>query len=519
MEHTTTGVVDKREFLDTRPPFSSFDYIDKNFGDCLPARRLFSQARYANMCSVVSEIISPAGFIADENDEIKGVYPDYQMDQLRRLTFWSEMVASCEDVSKVHPDACIGYVLLKQESVGSLWKWRWHVFESVMRPSKFPHSYIHGWKKFRVRCCDREFEVPGVLYCQQNNLNKACAQVALRVLCSLHVDEAQVSFRKINDLAARVSGPFDKSQGLVVPQIRAVLDGFGIEYTDIDYTTGDETDRSTFAYQKFLYAGIESGAGALLGFKLAGPTAFGHHIIPFFGHTFNRDTWVPNAEAAYFHVGEDTKYIPSESWVSTFVGHDDNFGSNYCIPRLYITPEQAQYVASLYPKNTRYGGVEAETIAVNVLYSIRKTIVPKDLPWQRRALDAIDKQNVVLRSVSLGRNEYIDHLRSSKDWQGQSEASDVCDGLASSLPENLWMIELSVPELFPTNLRKFGEILLNASKEPISGTEVQNFILARVPGDYILQAGSDETGTPKFTLGPSNIKSHTPLYSREQPAE
>jgi hypothetical protein len=93
----------------------------------------------------------------------------------------------------------------------------------------------------------------------------------------------------------------------------------------------------------------------------------------------------------------------------------------------------------------------------------------------------------------------------------------VYEGLATSLPDNLWMIELSVPELFPANLHKIGEILLNAAKEPIPNEEVQNFILARLPGGYILQAGTDETGTPKFTLGPSDIKSHTLLYSKEQP--
>jgi hypothetical protein len=167
----------------------------------------------------------------------------------------------------------------------------------------------------------------------------------------------------------------------------------------------------------------------------------------------------------------------------------------------------------------RYGGVEAEAIAVNMLYSVRKRIVPTDLPWLRRSLDGIDNQKVVLRPVSVSRDEYIEHLRTSEDWQGRTETAEVCEGLAVSLQENLWMVELSVPELFPTNLRKVGEILLNASTEPIVDEEVRNFILLRLPGEYIVQAGTDESGTPKFTLGPSNIKSHTPLYSKRQPFE
>ena len=227
-----------------------------------------------------------------------------------------------------NPDSCLGYAILKQDSVPGR-KDCWHVFEAVTWPTKYAYSYVPGSTRFRFRCCDRELEICAASATprQQNGLNKACAQVALRSLCSIHRNPSDVSFRRINELAGQVSGAFDPSQGLEANQLCAVLDGFGIGYTDIDYNTVDVIDRDALAYQKFVYAGIESGAGALLGFKLVGPEATGHHIIPFFGHTFNRDMWVPNAEPAYFHVGEETRYVPSESWVSTFVGHDDNFGS------------------------------------------------------------------------------------------------------------------------------------------------------------------------------------------------
>jgi hypothetical protein len=511
---TTAGGV--TSFVDARQPFSAFDYIENNFGDCSPIRRLFSQARSVELCSVVCEKIAATGLVADENEEIKGLYPEHVMDDLRRLTFWSKPMASAADVNDSESNACIGYALLKQDSIPTR-KWRWHVFEAVIWPTRFKYCYVPGWKKFQVRCCDKIFEVPGVLYCEQNELNKACAQVALRSLCSLHVDAAEVSFRKINAFAAKVSGQFDPGQGLEAKQMRGVLDGFGIRYTELDYTTLPDEDRKTFAYQKFVYAGIESGAGALLGFKLVGPDATGHHIIPFFGHTFNRDTWVPNADATYFPIGEETRYIPSESWVSTFIGHDDNFGSNYAIPRLYVTADQAQYVLSLYPPFVRYSGVEAEALAVNMLYSVRKRIMPTDLPWHRRAMDAIGRQNVVLRPLAMLREDYVAHLSEAEDWQGNKESNEICEGLANSLPEHLWLVELSVPELFPANLRKIGEILLNAASEPNPEDEARVFILARLPGSYIIQAGTAEDGTPKFNLGPSNLKSHTALYHSKQP--
>lgn len=467
------------------------------------------------MVSVVSEEIDAVGLIADENEEIKLIYADHTMDHLRRLTFWKVPITSAADLSHVGSAACIGYALLKQDSTDVLpeRKWRWHIFEAVMRPTEFAYSYVPGWNIFKVRCGDEIFEVPGVLYCQQNSLNKACAQVALRSLCSMHVDPAEVSFRRINELAGH--SPFDPGQGLEVRQIQAVLNGFEILYTAIDYNTVAAEDRAAFAYQKFVYAGIESGAGALLGFSV-GPNAT-YHIIPFFGHTLDRDAWVPNAEATYFQIGDETKYIPSESWVSNFVGHDDNFGSNYAIPRVYITPEQAQYVASLYPRPVQYGGVEAEALAVNMLYSVRRKIIPSDLRWHRRAFTAINDQNIVLRPIVISREKYIRHLRDSVDWQQNRESNEVCDGLQTSLPDHLWLVELSVPELFSANLRKLGEILLDASIGLNSDDESRRFILARLPGSYIVQAGADNDGTPKFKFGPSEIKSHTALYTNKQP--
>ena len=145
----------------------------------------------------------------------------------------------------------------------------------------------------------------GVLYCQQNGLNKSCAQVALRSLCAPRAPGGDISYRAINRLAGSGGTSVEPWSGLTVPQIQAVLKGLGIDFLDVDYAAMPTAERSRLPYQKLLYAGIESGAGALLGFRLAGAGAQqdAKHIIPFFGHTFNQDTWVPNAGAAYFHVG------------------------------------------------------------------------------------------------------------------------------------------------------------------------------------------------------------------------
>lgn len=196
-----------------------------------------------------------------------------------------------------------------------------------------------------------------MLYCQQNELNKACAQVALRSLLSRILPEGDIAYRQINQIANAVNPGFNPAKGLSVPQIREVFRVLGIGFNDIDYSAHDEDIRKTLPYQKYAYAGLESGGGALVGFRLAGRElrAEAKHIIPIYGHTFNKDTWAPDADVAYFRIGEGVGYVPSESWTSSFLGHDDNFGPNFCIPRLYIGNDKVDYVVEIFKLGILYG--------------------------------------------------------------------------------------------------------------------------------------------------------------------
>ena len=112
-----------------------------------------------------------------------------------------------------------------------------------------------------------------------------------------------------------------------------------IKSTGADCYVGayETTNDSPASFQKLLYGSIESGFPGIIFFRTVEGDC---HAIPIFGHTFNEDTWVPNAELSYFKVGSDTMYIPSESWVSMFIAHDDNFGSNFCIPHRFLSAKR-----------------------------------------------------------------------------------------------------------------------------------------------------------------------------------
>ena len=471
-------------------------------------------------------------------------------------------------------------------------------------------------KEFKVTVCGKSFKVKGVLYCQQNSLNKACAQVALRSLILNATDHEDISYRKIHDLAMDGGKDFDPGGGLSAWRIQKVLHGLSIPFEDMDYSvlndpevnkliqevctvlkkeghTLSEVDqqhleqlisyeaesslenalaplrndsctlswnciepffegygtglkgkvkslisnyrisnanfrirspisklREQYPYQKYLYAGVESGGGALLGFDLAVPVGErgGRHIVPVYGHTFNKDTWVPNATNAYFRVGKDTQYVTSSNWLSSYLMHDDNFGPNYCLPRSYVLPEQVSYILSILREGSKYGGLTAEAIGIDLLYTIGAQVLdPKESwhnQWHQRLLESIRQEEVVLRAVCLTRDEYVQHLRDNQDWSGKMEFKMLPGLLFNSLPKMIWMVEYSVPELFPTNLSKLGELLFDATilpdekKMPDYGV----FLLGRFPGVYVLKQKTTTGGVP-YIFYKSNFKSHTKVFT------
>jgi hypothetical protein len=120
------------EVVPVTKPFSNFDFVDDRFQGSFPIRRLFSQARSRECQTAVLEEIPAAGAASDENGEIKGLFPDYHMAALRRLSFWRGKFKEEKEISNQDAAACIGFAILKHDSSVSQRVNEWHVFESVI---------------------------------------------------------------------------------------------------------------------------------------------------------------------------------------------------------------------------------------------------------------------------------------------------------------------------------------------------------------------------------------------------
>ncbi len=515
--------------------FSNFDFVEEHFGGCITIRRLFSLARATcrNFKTVVVEEVPPDGAVADENAELLHLFPDYCCVAVRRLSFWSIPLSDTEELANADAKACLGWAVVKHDratvpsrptspglpaQIEHLHD-RWHVFESVTVKYDHAHNYVPGAPAFPVQIGHRASlnVLRGWLYCQQNSLNKSCAHVALRSLATAFLNDPNLTYRHLNSL---VPADPDRSSwrpgdGLIPREIEAILNGLGIPFDSLFYPDrpGKEDLRLTRPYQRFLYSGVEAGAGALLAFTLDGPGAPGvGHIIPVFGHTFNEDTWAPRGEGAYFRVGERIKYIPSEAWVSSFLIHDDNFGSDFCLPKRFVRRRNANYVVALRPSGFAYGGLDAEAVGSRLFYSLLPQLLEIDHRWLKRLLTFVDRQELILRTVPITKSEYEADLRAMRDWTGQNEKSETIDLLLPLLHERMWIVEVSVPDLFSTNLRKLGELLLVADVPLDRAALHLSFLFARFPRRFLLPGGFDASGRLLFSVVPSALDSHTKLF-------
>lgn len=506
----------QQRFYALDSPFSCFSFVETQYSNVPAIHRCFSLARAFNAKTLIIESIPEAGLILNENDELRAIFPDYSCLNISRLSFWTTELSSMDEVKKCNDSHLVGYAIVKCDVINQQNKW--HIFESVFRKYSHEHNCIPCQPSFKIAVCGQKFLIPGILYCQQNGFNKVCAHVALRSLLSRLLPAGDLDYSFINETARNITGKaYNPSDGLSVKHIQHILTKLNVPYSDLDY--GEVAQRypdirQSIPYQKFLYAGIESGCGGLLGFKMDGPGASsGRHIIPFYGHTFNKDTWTPDADAHYFNIGGGIGYIPSESWTSSFIGHDDNFGSNFCVPRLYVKPSQAEYVIELQKPYVKYGGMIAEAQSLQFLYSVTPYL-NTDIEWSKRLAYYSQReiQKVVLRAVCIEKEKYLAHMGTIKDWNGNQEDSSFVNVFSTLLPDMLWVVEVSLPQLFPANERKIGDIVMNATRAKDNEKDIDYnlFLFARLPSQYIMLKSVNQH-KPTFVSIASALISHVEL--------
>ena len=519
------------EIINIERPYSLFHLIETRFGGCQPLRRIFSQVRTQQGRTLVIEKLDAPEDLREENADLLTRNPDFKSSVAFRLCFFSAKFDTPPQIAHVEDEDFIGYTVFKWDQAPSFGHRR-RVYESVIRISRLVNNFVRGGQAWPCRVGGKIFKGNGYLYAQQNVLTNVCAHVALRTAAARFHPNGDMSYREMNQLLGvdHVNVKMGDGNGLTYQQMQQVLEAAGAKCFPADYSNPSVNSPP---FQKYIYGSIESGYPAIV---IVGTTApdGSLHAVPVFGHTLNQDTWVPNADLSYFKIGAGTIYIPSESWLSMFIVHDDNWGSNYCIPRHYLRPRPhlpkagqpspapgesvsqcVAHVISTMPEEVRLNPVRAEIIGADYLFSILPQIPINDNPWAQRLLAYAKNHLLVLRPYLLEPAEYTEHLEKLKDWQNRPVRETLIRDLKANLTkERLWMIELSVPELFSANLRKVGEVLVRAEILPTVDRDLASFVLARLPGYFALLAGGTSSN-PKFLFIPSGAEGHVQLIGCE----
>lgn len=480
------------------PGFSSFRFLGTNFPEASTTiHRAFSIARMANCHTLVIEAIKAIGLLEDDNIEL-AMYGGKCNGPILRISFWKTPFHDNMTVDALCEHDLAGYLIIKRD-VGNGFQSgkkfsvdRWYVFEGVFEQTSRSEQYIVPISSYNVAIGSKVYAINGVLYCQQNSINKCCAQVALRSLLSRVMPDNDISYATINEYARfkPIKGLPMPGSGLLPLHIYNVLDEVGIKYDEFDLSA----KVPGYSYQKCVYDGVESGIGSLL-FIRYGENGDSRHVFPVYGHTFNCNTWVPDAEASYFMMGKGVGYMPSDLWTDDFLVHDDNFGCNFCIPRKHVADDKAFWAISLHKLGDCLSPRVAEGASLFILSFWARMLDSSNI-WNRQITQLLPKMPLktiqprfVFRTVSISKVDYLAYISEERDGKENKEADAIITAFDSmGLPQRLLVVELSLPQLFPANKRKIGEFIFDASKstgDDILLTVNSAFCFGRMPGEYL----------------------------------
>jgi hypothetical protein len=335
--------------------------------------------------------------------------------------------------------------------------------------------------------------------------------------------------------------PEEIQEGIEIDQVYAVLKRYGLCYRHWDFIKRPQEN-----FADFIHSAIESGGAAMVSFYCRNRAGqLSAHIVPVFGHTLNSDAWYSQARKAYGQRLPSYEWYNTTDWVPHFIVHDDNFGMYYCMEVSRMQPQigpqeklgktdlqkipemVAGICIGVYPKSswTDRQVYEVQGLAIAAIRylfeSARQAEILEDLravqpPWFDRlykSFDPIEPVNFpVLRSFLISRAKYEEHL-AKDDWERNPLDPQQKSDILASLPDQFWMVELSLPDLFTANKRKLGEVLLRTSGAYKRLSPDSGVIGVRLPSVYFRLGGA----RPKFFL--LRTRSHLPMLKLDEQVE
>ncbi len=389
---------------------------------------------------------------------------------------------------------------------------RSYVFEAILRtPStsndrKVPllNNYVLDRASFHVSVEGRSHDVAGAYFCQPNGVTTSDIDAAVRA-----------TVRSIEGNGSR--GRLDRSrQGLAAGTAERVREGLRqANYMSRTYTAESNDPSAQDRIWATISAHIESGNPVML--VLSKPGAQ-DRVLPVIGYTLNTDEWHPGAAKI---APTSANWLSSSQWVDHLVVQDPLLGPYFCLSRGWLSSAIADkngnsmrpafIVATVPGEHVRVSPLLAEELAGEYLKAWLPYLARENSGKGRWWTYLIKSQDfIVLRTTLISRRDYRAHLEKLDSMSRRKSLAEtthdettLIDDFIDSLPNDVWMCEISLPQLYVGNRTKLGEVLIATDVRDVN----ESFLGSRLPSQLLWR----EQG--EFFVADTGIDFHAPLLA------
>jgi hypothetical protein len=370
--------------------------------------------------------------------------------------------------------------------------------------------YMHNMREFKTVLGtpdnSRILKLRGSFFAQQNQRTSVCAHASLRtaINSSFSLSIGKLTNKYINDTLNLVD--YDPGKGLQKDQIEQVVRSLGFTFHSANFL-----ENTSIEYDHFLYPALESGFPTILGLEQYNTSTQcpSGHVVTVLGHTINSDRWDPEAKRGYGNY-PITPYISSAEWCCHYIISDDNYGMYSTMPtdsvRNFIVPSKNpnQHVGMaivIVPQKIELPGYNAEQSSVLVAGRLVNSVkLKKECQW----LNRMKGRPLVCRTILQSKEQYKSYIQKYASGMGSNPKQCI-----DSLPEYIWVTEVSLPNILTGNKDKLGDVLLNAASIKEECLNGKALAMAWFPG--FVQLGS------QLNIETWPIETHVPLIRNTKP--
>lgn len=474
--------------------------------------------------------------------------------QVTQLTFYRQRPRKRGGATRetaVREPALLGTCILLRLNSPDGRKRRRYIYEALISAdalaggARGPDYVVDLSSECTLVVAGRYFSALATYYAQQDGQRTVCAHACLKAAIwnSDPRDGSDWTFapttRWMNDIARQVAPPgWQPRKGMTPQQVKAICEELDLDLRIIPFTHFLSPGLSPYEVA-YLYA--SSGFPTLLVFKPSHKADDVEHLVPILGHRANPGEWLPIALSLYEEMPPHgarspfRNFLPSVEWVSDLLIHDDLLGPYFSLSagglprRPDMTDDYCGHATAVWvigPRGICEGAppnlaqIHAGVLVPNLVRDLWRRCPAKwraRLQWRWGGRGRRMATSLVLRTRFVTREDYVEHLRRSKDHLHNRSglSARVGDQVAQLLPEDMWMVEYTLPELRSANSAKIGEVLFPFQIAPPAGAPS---VLQAESGDQIdqpvahrffglLQLGADH----ELTLG---FSSHIPFFRR-----